>query len=433
MPTPEELQVSQYEDLLSLANRAMWTIDLQVRRVRAFATDPTVTSNFVLQPVSDAEFLIFSLDRLLGIARQIDTMTAGALRTALGEYERALPSLRRARNVIAHLDEYLRGDGRDQSVSVGSLSTTVLDAPNLQFAGLDFDLDAVMSAGGKLLAAIRSNPTEPYRKAVVAPRVPEGAAVAAERHVSGETGTSVVAEDTDQVSSRIDREAFRNAAADQTLSEVRNQLARFTSATFAATGELLHVGGHVFGSDRVEGRSPFGHGSDETVAVSTLLRIGSELVSACADLFADGRHYAAAALLRQIVEIEYLAWAFETNDQDGGRWLRSTRSERQSFFTPSRLRNASGGRFRGKDYGYHCELGGHPVPGGTLLLKDDVVVAQLLLSDLLGHAGRIWDHIAAWARGTPYGEHIHDSNEEMAKRYAEWKAADLLLTLPPPT
>jgi hypothetical protein len=125
------------------------------------------------------------------------------------------------------------------------------------------------------------------------------------------------------------------------------------------------------------------------VAVSMLLRIGSELVSACTDLFADGRHYAAAALLRQLVEIEYLAWAFETRDQDGERWLRSTRTERQSFFTPAKLRDASGGRFRGKDYGYHCELGGHPVPEATLLLKENEVVAQVLLSDLLGHTGRI--------------------------------------------
>src|SRR5258708_5184614 len=129
-----------------------------------------------------------------------------------------------------------------------------------------------------------------------------------------------MAQETDERSSRIDREPFRSAAIDPKLTEIRNQLARFTSATFATTGQLLHVGGHIIGSDRIEGRSPFGHGSDETVAVSLLLRIGSELVSACVDLFVDGRHYAAAALLRQIVEIEYLAWAFATNDREGERW-----------------------------------------------------------------------------------------------------------------
>ena len=225
---------------------------------------------------------------------------------------------------------------------------------------------------------------------------------------------------------------IREAAENQELTASRFELARFTSETFDAAGKLFHVGGHLIGPDRIERKSPFGHGSDEMVAVSLLLRIASELVSASSDLFTDGRHYAAAALLRQIVEIEYLAWAFETNNKEGERWLRSTRSERQSFFTPAKLRKAADGHFRSKDYGYHCEFGGHPVPGATTLLVGDESVSQLLLSDLLGHAGRIWDHTAAWARSNSYGELIFELNKEMACRYSEWKAADPLVDLPPP-
>jgi hypothetical protein len=97
---------------------------------------------------------------------------------------------------------------------------------------------------------------------------------------------------------RIDREAMRSAAVDPKLISTRAELASFTSETFAAVGKLLHVGGRIVGGDPVEGGSPFGHRNDETVAVSLLLRIGSELVSAGNDLFSDGRHYAAAALLR---------------------------------------------------------------------------------------------------------------------------------------
>jgi hypothetical protein len=236
---------------------------------------------------------------------------------------------------------------------------------------------------------------------------------------------------TEELSS-IDTKAMRAAATDPNLVRIREDLARSTSKAFASTGQLLHALGHIVGSDRLEGRSPFGHGSDETVAVSLLLRIASELVSASTDLFADGRHYAAAALLRQLVEIEYLAWAFETRDQEGERWLRSTKSERQSFFTPAKLRNASGGRFRSRDYGFHCELGGHPVPRATTLLKDDAVVAQLLLSDLLGHTGRTWDHVVAWATGNSLGDQVCALNEKMARGYAAWKAADPLVGLPPP-
>jgi hypothetical protein len=50
--------------------------------------------------------------------------------------------------------------------------------------------------------------------------------------------------------------------------------------------------------------------------MSVLLRIGSQLISASAELLTEGRPYAGAALPRQIIEIEYLAWAFETRDRD---------------------------------------------------------------------------------------------------------------------
>ena len=227
--------------------------------------------------------------------------------------------------------------------------------------------------------------------------------------------------------------AARDAAEDEVLAKLRIALAEFTAGTFGQVGDELHAVGHTFGTDRKNGHSPGGHGSDEIVAVSLLLRIGGELTSAIADLFADGRQYAAAALLRQMVEIEYLAWAFQTQDKNAERWLRSTREERETFFKPSKLRQASNGKFRGKDYGFHCELGGHPVPGSFTLLKKDGALGQLLLSDLLGHTGRIWDHILDWADANPWAAPILVRHrEEMWRRYTEWKAADTLTRLPPP-
>jgi hypothetical protein len=77
------------------------------------------------------------------------------------------------------------------------------------------------------------------------------------------------------------------------------------SCWFGSRAATLHVIGHLIGPDRVQGESPFGHGNDQTVAVSVLLRVAGHLISASANLFADGRQYAAAALVRQMVEIEY--------------------------------------------------------------------------------------------------------------------------------
>src|SRR5260370_22473920 len=124
--------------------------------------------------------------------------------------------------------------------------------------------------------------------------------------------------------------AAREAATSPLQITVGYDLAKFTAETFKQVGEELQSVGHIFGGDRVSGKSPYGHGSDEIVAISLLFRIAGQLTSASADLFADGRHYAAAALLRQMVEIEYLAWAFGSRDNDAERWLRSSADERRN-------------------------------------------------------------------------------------------------------
>jgi hypothetical protein len=227
-------------------------------------------------------------------------------------------------------------------------------------------------------------------------------------------------------------EDVRNAASEADQVAARMSLAQFTATVFQEVGKDLHLVGHFLGTDGRSGLSPFGHGDDATVAVSMLLRIGSQLVSASADLVADGRHYAGSALIRQLVEVEYLAWAFETKDEESARWLRSTHHERRSFFTPAKLRAAAGKRFRSIDYSYHCELGGHPVPRSWMLLNDDTAIAQLMLSDCLGHSGRIWDHIVGWAQGHPNGGSVLSKADEMLKRYTQWKKVDLLTGLPPP-
>ena len=229
------------------------------------------------------------------------------------------------------------------------------------------------------------------------------------------------------------QEAMEAAADDKDAILSRSDLARFSAGQLVETGTELHLIGHLLGSDRTLGRSLFGHGNDETVAVSVLLRVAGQLTSASADLFADGRYYAASALVRQMVEIEYLAWAFETHNGEGERWLRSTKDERQKFFTPAKLRAAAGQEtFRGKDYGYHCELGGHPVPQAGILLEGSFAVGQLMLSDLLGHVGRIWDHLCGWAGQNKNGGPILQRSQQMSAKFQEWKLKDKLVDLPPP-
>ncbi len=230
----------------------------------------------------------------------------------------------------------------------------------------------------------------------------------------------------------MDREAIRESAIEADQVAMRMDVARFTSKIFREAGTELHVAGHLVGTDRRDGASPFGHGDDATVAISMLLRIGSELISGSAELIDAGKHYAGSALIRQLVEVEYLAWAFETKNEDATRWLRSTRDDRRGFFTPAKLRAAAGSHFRSVDYGYHCELGGHPVPGSWVLLNGDTAVAQMMLSDCIGHSGRIWNHVVGWAKTHINGAPVLTRSREMMERYSRWKEFDTLTALPAP-
>ena len=229
-----------------------------------------------------------------------------------------------------------------------------------------------------------------------------------------------------EVMSRI-----RTYADNEALKKHRYELARFAAKVFADAGEKLHVFATIHRDSRSEHAT--NDVSDETTAVSILLRISAQLLSVSTDLFSDGRNYAAAALLRQMVEVEYLAWAVDVRDQDGKRWLQSDSKQRMSFFSPSKLRMAAKGKFRSQDYSFHCEYGGHPTPvGAAMLLDRDQPEAQILLTDLLGHAGRIWDHVVRWGKRSPHGDPVLHHSQQMLARFLAWKSQDPLATLPPP-
>lgn len=214
--------------------------------------------------------------------------------------------------------------------------------------------------------------------------------------------------------------AVKASLADKNIAAVRHDLAEFTSTQF------LQVATELSKQELDEEQEKVNK------AVSLLLKIASSLISGANNLFISGNAYAAAALVRQLVEVEYLAWAFEDDKKEAEKWIDSDKEERMKFFTPAKLRRAAQGRFRSKDYGYHCELGGHPVPGAKILLEDSELTAQLLLSDMLGHSGRIWDHLIGWANGEYKKDAVLSRKEQMFEKYMAWKLADVTTRMPPP-
>lgn len=148
--------------------------------------------------------------------------------------------------------------------------------------------------------------------------------------------------------------------------------------------------------------APDSETSDAIQAIALLLRIAGELARAAGKMLSKDEHYAGAALVRQIVEIEYLTWTFKENYRSAHDWLRSSHNDRRKMFQPVQLRKTSKGRFLDKDYQTHCEQGGHPVPIGAFLLNaNSPKSAQVLLIDLLCHCWRTWDQIVVWSNGIP--------------------------------
>jgi len=218
----------------------------------------------------------------------------------------------------------------------------------------------------------------------------------------------------------------------RTLVLLRERTGRRVGEALVDVGQVLHVTGNIVGTGRVDGSSKRGNGDDETVAVGALLQVGGELTLGAVHLFALGQNYAGAALLRQLVEVEYLMWAFTENPKDAKKWLDSTPPERQKFFRPVVLRRRSRGRFLDKDYGHHCEMGGHPVPRSmTLLGKADPAVVQLLVVDILLHGWRTADSAVQWSVQKGLGPMVGGTLAPARSKLTAWGKRDPLYTLGP--
>ena len=139
------------------------------------------------------------------------------------------------------------------------------------------------------------------------------------------------------------------------------------------------------------------------VDVGLLVQISSELVSGTLLLLRNSNEYSGAALVRQLIECEYLLRAFKLNFADAAKWLDVNDSERWDF-KPSNVRRIGG--FDRKEYANHCEAGGHPHPRGRQLLelqrkmselqrtmsggKRELDTTRLLWLDFAFHCDRTW-------------------------------------------
>lgn len=124
-------------------------------------------------------------------------------------------------------------------------------------------------------------------------------------------------------------------------------------------------GGKVTDTELREG---FGESFTAFRGVATIVCMASELAEAAVSMAEKNRYYAVGAVIRQLIECEYLLTLFNEDLDQARRWLESTPDEVRDSFTPAKMRKLTGA-FSNEEYWDHCSTGGHPALKGARLLE----------------------------------------------------------------
>lgn len=166
-------------------------------------------------------------------------------------------------------------------------------------------------------------------------------------------------------------------------------------------------------------------------AMSTVVCMAAELAEAAVDMAKKSRYYAVAAVIRQLIECEYLLALFNDDLEHARRWRESTPDEVRRSFTPQTMRKLTG--FADEEYWNHCSTGGHPAPKGARLLEKldprrqswPYSGAELLI-DLGLHLQRIWKAMDAllMKHHARCGRVRADERRQAEEAWSRWLQAD---------
>ncbi len=169
-------------------------------------------------------------------------------------------------------------------------------------------------------------------------------------------------------------------------------------------------------------------------ALAIILQIGDSIARGNVAMLEAENWYAAAALCRQLVEVEYLVWLFGTDPSEAQAWLSATQQDLGRLYRPLAMRKRSEGRFRNQEYRSHCELGGHPNPKAAFLLperilpddKDTLPTSEWMWVDLGQHLERLWSfaEVATKALGLETVRIVADARRDIQNVLQRWHAQD---------
>jgi hypothetical protein len=146
-----------YERARRLANLAVWSIDLQCRRLRSAEPED---STFVLRRWADFGFLVVSLIRLRRAAQLAASLpnVQPLILPAIECFDAALPGLKAMRDVAEHIDDYALDCGRIPTIPPQSLEVSTLEERGPTLHWLDtLNAREALHVSQRLFAAIRDS------------------------------------------------------------------------------------------------------------------------------------------------------------------------------------------------------------------------------------------------------------------------------------
>lgn len=197
-------------------------------------------------------------------------------------------------------------------------------------------------------------------------------------------------------------ERYRSVLLDEELMALRSEVSRTVTAQLASVASWLGVDAFLGGGDVAafgEARSDATADRDRYAAfrgVSAVVEMAAELGTGAVLMLDTEHRYAAAALVRQLIEGEYLLRAFVDDIARAAEWYRSTPGEIRKAFMPKSMRPLGG--FSDHEYWTHSDQGGHPSPHGRHLLRfgvhssmgQDAYITASMWGDLAQHLRRVW-------------------------------------------
>lgn len=232
------------------------------------------------------------------------------------------------------------------------------------------------------------------------------------------------------------REAIRAGLLDEDLRRARRDYASTMRGLLSDVSSWLAVDSWL-GAGKVDTHEPsveFGEAFAEFRGVATVLCMAAELASAAVSAIENDQGYTAAALVRQLIECEYLLTLFADDLDHARRWRASSPDELRAEFTPAKMRKLTG--FANEEYWNHCDVGGHPNPKGARLLEflDPLrgvwpyAIAEMSI-DLGLHLRRTWNAIdkVLAAHHARFADVRSAQRQEALDAWAIWNDSDPLV------